>query len=128
MAYPMYNPYQPMYQPMQDQLGQLRQPYMQPAQPQNNGITWVQGEEGAKGYLETAGDSKLLMDSEKSVFYIKSTDQSGMPMPLRIFDYKERTAQKPQAQPSTEYVTRAEFEAALAALAKKEVEDAKPSV
>lgn len=57
----------------------------------NNGIVWVQGEAGAKSYLVGAGNSVMLMDSEQSVFYIKSTDQSGMPLPLRIFDYTERT-------------------------------------
>ena len=35
----------------------------------------------------------MLMDSESNTFYIKSSDNSGMPMPLRIFDYKERTEQ-----------------------------------
>ena len=54
-------------------------------------IIWVQGEEGAKAYMVAAGNSVLLMDSENSAFYIKSTDASGMPLPLRAFDYKERT-------------------------------------
>ena len=45
-----------------------------------------------------------------------------MPLPLRIFDYKERTTgvQRPvQAaqMPSVEYVTRAEFDALVAKLA-----------
>ena len=47
--------------------------------------------------------------------YIKSTDQSGMPQPLRIFDYKERTqahnAPVSPSKPSEEYVSRKEFEA-----------------
>ena len=60
-------------------------------QSNNSGIVWVQGEAGAKSYLVGAGNSVMLMDSEQSVFYIKSTDQSGMPLPLRIFDYTERT-------------------------------------
>ena len=34
------------------------------------------------------------MDSESNSFYIKSCDASGMPLPLRIFDYKERTGQQ----------------------------------
>lgn len=73
---------------------------------QNNaGIIWVQGEAGAKSYLVGAGQSVLLMDSEGSTFYIKSTDTSGMPMPLRVFDYKERT-QAGQSQ----YVTHEELE------------------
>ena len=36
----------------------------------------------------------MLMDSESNTFYIKSSDQSGMPMPLRIFDYAERNTQQ----------------------------------
>lgn len=120
-----YQPYQPYQPPMADQLMQLRQQQYQPMiqqtpqQPAQNGIIWVQGEEGAKAYMVAPGASVLLMDSENSSFYIKSTDQSGMPMPLRIFDYTERTAQRPvQAQviPSEEYVTRAEFDALTARL------------
>lgn len=84
-----------------------------------------------------------MMDSEKSSFYIKTVDASGMPQPLRIFDYAERTAaqkqptQAVQAQ-AGEFVTRAEFEALAArfdALAadkpltkKKESENAKSTV
>ena len=132
MAYPYYgNPYYPA--PMQDNLMQMRQAYqqptpqMQPSQPQNNGVIWVQGEEGAKAYMVAAGNSVLLMDSESSTFYIKSTDQSGMPQPLRIFDYSERVA-APKAPPTNtsaapEYVTREEFErlaARIDALSAKE--------
>ena len=76
-------------------------------QPTQNGIVWVQGEAGAKSYLVGAGQSVLLMDSESSRFYIKSTDSSGMPMPLRTFEYKEVLAQ--QAASGSEYVTRDEF-------------------
>lgn len=117
------NPYQPGYMPgyypmgqqmpspMPDQLSQLRQNYQQPQQ--SAPIIWVQGEEGAKAYMVAAGNSVLLMDSENSVFYIKSTDASGMPQPLRVFDYTERGKQVPQ-KPETvddKFVTRAEFDA-----------------
>lgn len=87
------------------------QNYYQP-QAQSSGIVWVQGEAGAKSYLVGAGQSVLLMDSEGSCFYIKSTDPSGMPMPLRVFEYKERT-QAPSSSPAaaTEYVTKEEFNA-----------------
>lgn len=122
------NPYQSPYQaPVPDQLAQFRQPYqpfqqpaqqvmpqMQPPQQTAGGIIWVQGEEGAKAYMVAPGNSVLLMDSENSAFYIKSTDASGMPQPLRIFDYTERGAvQRAQAaqQPAPDYVTRQEFEA-----------------
>ena len=98
--------YPPMQQPM-DQLSHLRQQQQQPAQ---NGIVWVQGEEGAKAYLVAAGNTMILMDSEAQTFYIKSTDSSGMPMPLRAFDYSERTGQAKHAQDTSNYVTREEFE------------------
>ncbi len=91
-----YNSYYQPYYPQQ---------YNAPAQ-QNAGIVWVQGEAGAKSYLVGAGQSVLLMDSESSAFYIKSTDASGMPMPLRVFDYKERTATQVTEQ---SYVTHEEL-------------------
>lgn len=123
MPYPYYPNYQPyQYQsPMPDHLTQLRQQQYQPPQQQNNnGIIWVQGEEGAKAYMVAPGNSVFLMDSEASVFYIKSSDASGMPMPLRIFDYTERTAARTPVQPSAasgeEYVTRQEFNALAARL------------
>lgn len=81
--------YQPGYygQAMPDQLAQLRQnAYQQPmmgqaTQPTQGtpSIIWVQGEEGAKAYMVAAGNSVLLMDSENSAFYIKSTDASAVP-------------------------------------------------
>lgn len=72
----------------------ISQPVQQVAPPQNtySGLPWVQGEAGAKAYPVSQNSSVLLMDSEAEVFYIKSTDMSGMPLPLRIFDYKERVS------------------------------------
>jgi len=124
MAYP-YTPYQtPYYQPYQppmpDQLAQLRQNQIQPPQqmpaqpPASNSIIWVQGESGAKSYMVAPGNTVMLMDSEGSSFYLKSTDNSGMPLPLRIFDYVERTATPktapvaPQA-PQPQYATIEQF-------------------
>lgn len=117
-----YNNYFPQYYPNQVPMMQTPQQMLvgQPTMPQNaqvasgNGITWVQGEASAKSFPVGAGQSVLLMDSEESVFYIKSTDQSGMPQPLRIFDYTERTAQHSEAgvvkNATTDYVSRKEFE------------------
>ena len=84
----------------------------------NNGILWVQGETGAKSYLVAPGQSVLLKDSEQSSFYIKSSDNSGMPQPLRIFDYVERKTETAAKVPdkAEEYVTRSEFEKRLAEL------------
>ena len=102
MAY--YNPYYPNNGAMPDMLGQLRgqqMPMQQPmqmqqpqpmmSQPQSNGIVWVQGESAAKSFPVAPNTTVMLLDSEASVFYLKTSDASGMPLPLRAFDYKERT-------------------------------------
>ena len=97
-----YNYYPQFYQAPQSQ-------YMQQ---QSSGITWVQGENSAKSYPVAAGQSILLMDSESPVMYIKSTDQSGVPLPLRIFDYKERSQSTSNAQTQKiDYISRNEFDA-----------------
>lgn len=95
-----------------EQYQQMYNPYLRP---QNNGINWVQGIEAAKSFMVAPNKSVLLMDSESQCFYIKTTDASGMPLPLRVFDYTERTQSAPQA-PVThfneqgDYITREEFE------------------
>ena len=114
-----YNPYFPAgYNPYQPAMQQFQQ-VMQPQQ-QNGGLTWVQGIEGAKSHFVSPGQSALLMDSESNSFFIKSADTSGMPLPLRIFDYKERTVQQAPQQPTaavidtSSYITREEFEQRIA--------------
>ena len=130
--------YAPFYQPTyystaptrQDvpQYNQQFQPMAQtaPAPQNNNGLIWVNGEVGAKSYLVSPGNTVMLMDAENSIFYLKSADASGMPMPLRIFDYKERT-NSPVSDfkaPSSDfseldgkYITREEFEQRMASMA-----------
>lgn len=122
----MANPYMGGYnygqyfnplQPQMDRLAQMQAQYQQ-QQPQvpltNQGILWVQGEAGAKSYLVAPNTSVLLMDSENSQFYIKTTDQAGMPT-LRTFVYQEVTGSTQSAQKQTEenlddkYVTRQEY-------------------
>lgn len=114
-----YNPYS--YQPNYFNPYNQPQPVAQnmPANAPNltqnssNGVNWVQGEAGARSWAVAPNNTVLLMDSEAERFYLKSTDASGMPLPLRIFDYKERTGEqhKPPIQNSVEYVTKAEFDA-----------------
>lgn len=100
-GYPM--PGAGMYAPpMQDQLAQLRGqqgpfPQVQQQTPPQNGINWVQGEEGARAYMVAPGCTVLLMDSDGCSFYLKSADASGMPQPLRVFDYVERKAGEKRA-------------------------------
>lgn len=89
-----------------------------PSTQQNTSFIWVQGEAAARAYMVGAGQSVLLMDSESDVFYIKSADNSGMPLPLRIFDYKERV-EEPQTQTAVQtdrFITREEFEERIAQL------------
>ena len=132
-------PYYGTQPPMADNLAQLRmnanqmqnavtQPPMpqQPMQQQSSQIIWVSGEAGAKSYLVAPGNTVMLLDAENSVFYLKSADASGMPLPLRIFDYKERTTTAQQAFGGVvtgegvnldNFVTRKEFDELKASIA-----------
>lgn len=132
-------PYYGAQPPMPDNLTQLRmntnqmqnavaQPSMisQPMQQQSSQIIWVSGEAGAKSYLVAPGNTVMLLDAENSVFYLKSADASGMPLPLRIFDYKERTTAAQQAFGGSvtsesvnfdNFVTRKEFDELKASIA-----------
>ena len=116
--YPQYN-----YVPQQQQV-------VPQVQQNDTGILWVQGEAGAKSWAVAPGKSVMLMDSESNTFYIKSSDQSGMPMPLRIFDYTERSVQA-QVQPkvaqhteldTSQFVTRDELDKKLHELFSKDKE------
>lgn len=108
----MYTPnyYNPMYQQPQ-----MQQPVQQPSP----GIVWVQGEAGAKSYLVAPNQTVLLMDSEEQRFYIKTSDPSGIPMPLRSFKYEELSA-APQAETGS-FVTRKEFNELISRLKLSEV-------
>lgn len=132
-------PYYGSQPPMADNLAQLRmntnqiqnavaQPSMpsQTMQQQSSQIIWVSGEAGAKSYLVAPGNTVMLLDAENSVFYLKSADASGMPLPLRIFDYKERTTAAQQAFGGSvtaesvnldNFVTRKEFDELKASIA-----------
>ena len=109
-------PYQlmPVVSQVQPQMQQQPQPQQQ--QQQGTGVmcVWVQGESGAKGYPVAPGTTVMLLDSENQAFYIKSTDSSGMPMPLRTFDFVERVNQPVQQKQEENYVTWEDFEKRLA--------------
>lgn len=135
MAYyaPFYRPtyYDQMQTPQN--MNQFNQQYQQPmvAQPTvpapqaNNGLVWVQGDAGAKSYPIAPGCTVMLMDSEGERFYLKSADASGMPLPLRVFEYKERTETAQQTTGGSvadfpdlngKFVTREEFERRMASI------------
>ena len=82
-------------------------PFQQPTP--TNDIKWVQGDAGARAFPVSAGATVQLMDTEAPVFYIKTVDVSGMPLPLRTFDYSERIP-KEDKDDRKDYVTRLEFD------------------
>lgn len=113
---PSYNlPYQ---QAQQMQLQNMQQ-FQQPEAVNNNGINWGT-EADARACFVEPGKSKLIMDVEKSLFYIKTVDDSGMPRALRRFKYSEvldnAPVVVPEASDAVEYVTKKEFEEFVAQL------------
>lgn len=113
MATPYTNYFPATYQPVYPQQIQYQQPVqqVQPQQPQGNGIVWVQGEGAARSYLLAPNTSIVLFDSESPAFYIKTTDQSGMPT-LRKFTFEEITGseQVPTQKADVEFATKEEVE------------------
>ena len=88
--------------------------YQYPYNPQ--GITWVQGIEGAKAFQLMPNTNTMLMDSENDgIFYIKICDSVGM-CTLRTFKYEEVAMQKRTdgiAPDLTQYVTKSELQTAM---------------
>ena len=98
--YPQYNAYTPNY-------------YSSSNNNHNTSVVWVQGLAGAQAYPVPSGNTVMLMDSEDSVFYMKSTDSTGRPLPLRIFEFHERVNEPQEQKPQvdlTNYVTWDAFE------------------
>lgn len=123
------NPYQ-WYQDFRPNY--LQQPQVQQSQAQQNtgGIIWVQGEAGAKAYPVAPGNSVLLMDSENAVLYVKSTDTTGRPLPMEIYDLVKRVDVAPvqvvnqqllTKDDLLQYVKESELESKVKELIKKEL-------
>ena len=115
MAYGSYYPqtYYPTY--YANQMAHVQQQANQP-QATNTNMIWCQGENAAKSYPVAPGQTVQLMDSEaEGVMYIKSVDPSGMPLPLRTFQYSEKKSQNSEpkkefeAVGGEEYVSKTEF-------------------
>lgn len=86
----------------------------------NSFINWVQGEAGARSINVPAGQTVLLMDSETNVFYVKSSDASGFPLPLRVFKYEEVVESSDSTDRApTIYVTKEELDEKLAEITSK---------
>jgi len=104
---------------------QVQQPQPQNNQQTNNSIIWVQGNAAAKSYPVAPGNSVMMLDSEEPVFYIKTVDTSGMPRPLRVFDFTERTENTTQHIDTDNFITREEFEKRIAELGKEKKDETK---
>lgn len=101
----------------------------------NQSIIWVQGEAGAKAYPVAAGQSVLLMDSEDAVLYVKSTDQTGRPLPMESYDLVRRESvvnvpqisqkgQNSQMMDANEYVKVSDLETKVNEMVSKAVNKA----
>lgn len=133
MAFEQYgfqNPYYPP--PMPDNLSQYRQrPMMQnqmmPAQNPvaQNGVQWVNGEMDARNWMIAPNSAVALWDSTSPTVYLKKADASGKPS-LTIYDLVERVVTPPDASQNRagDYVTRKEFDALAAIVAKFQGETA----
>ena len=99
--YPNMNYQNPYYQQQQavtpgavNAYATQQQAFVQPQYQQqyqlNSGFQWVQGEAAAKAYHVEPGQTILLMDSDNPVLYYKSTDSSGRPIPMIVYDLVER--------------------------------------
>lgn len=98
---------------------QMPQPIPQQPMPQmpiqqSNQKVWVQGEAGAKSYLVAPNTTVDLWDSEQQTIYVKSADNTGMPV-MKILDYTIRNSNNasttPLSESKTEYVTKDELNA-----------------
>lgn len=81
---------------------------------QNTGIIWVNGVEGAKGYIIQPNSSVVLMDSEQDYFYLKTANDAGIAS-IRVFEFKEKQQNNINTNINIEdqlknYVSKEEFE------------------
>ena len=93
-------------------------PQQQPMQMQSN-IEYVNGIEGAKAFILPPNTQKLLLDSDNSFFYIKTTDMQGKPTVkrFRFIDVDAEQQAQPQKQepqqPQPLYVTIQQYQEVL---------------
>ena len=109
-----YNPYTINYANGPYTVPQTSTPI--PNQPQSqNTFVWIQGEESARSYPVAPGNTVVLIDSDKPVMYMKTTDFSGKPQPMQIRylvskEEYEKIQNGGNSPNSDEYVTKETFE------------------
>lgn len=96
-----------------------------PVQQPQNTFVWIQGEEAARNYPVAAGNTVVLIDSDKPVMYMKTVDLSGKPqqMQVRYLVTKEEYEQLQNgsnfSQNEDKYVTKEAFEKYVSEAANK---------
>jgi len=117
--------YSPVYPYPNAYNNQYVQPQVMPQQNSGPVMAWVQGGiNGAKSYPVPPNSRAYLFDSEEDCFYVKDTDQNGVPKPLRAFDYTERIIENEiNTSSEDQYVTKSDLEEAM----KKMVDEIKNS-
>lgn len=103
------NPYLPQLQNMQAQLAQLQgnQPQQQTIQ-QGYQIQTVKGIAGARAFAIPPSSSIVLMDTDSSVFYVKTTDANGLET-VKAYEFSEKEVDAPELT-SDKYVLKSDFE------------------
>lgn len=101
-----YYPNQPYAQGYQTAV-----PMPQQSQSQNTLLTVLVGSmDEVLNYPVAAGVTVLLMDFNSGTFWLKSTSKTGVPEPLRAFDFKELIqSQTSQNQNESNFVTKEDF-------------------
>lgn len=82
-------------------------PGIQPFPSNQMTCAYVQGKEAAKAYPIGPGQFAILVNTEDSYIYTKTTDQYGRPMPIRIFKCIEEFEESDKQQ---EYVTKSDLD------------------
>lgn len=99
MYYPSQTQSQPRYNPV------AIPPYPQQNAPSTN-LFWVQGIESVKAQNVPIGGKMVFFDSEESLIYIKSVDDTGKPE-ITVLEYTQRVEEpKTQSAQSLDYVTK----------------------
>ena len=92
--------YQPMVQQPQYQ-PQIAQPQVQPVpqvsnlqsfqqSPKKINVVWAQGEDAARAYPIEPNSMLIIFDTNMRSYYTKSSDITGYPSPMEIYDYHKR--------------------------------------
>ena len=71
----------------------------------NMAFAFVNGIDSARTYQIPYGGSVLLMDTEKPMFYVKSTNQTGQ-VSLKSYEFKEVQTK----EPTSDFVTKEQFD------------------